>query len=65
MFNDDEIEDWANEVISGPLGVSPTFYSKHLPMQIPKALKTLDGLTVFFALLGSVHVKAAHKTLMK
>ncbi len=32
---------------------------------IPKSAKKTDGSTVFFALLGSALVKAAHKTLMK
>jgi hypothetical protein len=31
----------------------------------PKIEKKNDNLTVFFALLGSVHAKAAHKTLVK
>jgi len=34
-------------------------------MQIPKAEKDTDDLTVFFALLGSMSVKAALKTLVK
>jgi len=31
----------------------------------PKSAKKNDNLTVFFALLGSVHAKTAHKTLVK
>jgi len=31
----------------------------------PKRAKKTDGLTVFFALLGPAHVKAAHKILVK
>jgi len=31
----------------------------------PKSAKLIDNLTVFFALLGSFHVKAAPKELMK
>jgi len=31
----------------------------------PKSAKNIDCLTAFFALLGSVQVKAAHKMLMK
>jgi len=31
----------------------------------PKSAKKTDGLTVFFALLGSSYAKAAHRTLMK
>jgi len=31
----------------------------------PKSAKKADGLTVFFALLGSVHVQAVRKMLMK
>ncbi len=34
-------------------------------MQIPKAQKKTDNLTVFFALLGSAHVKAGRRSLMK
>jgi len=34
-------------------------------MQIPKAQKKTDSLTLFFALLGSARVKAARKTLVK
>jgi len=33
--------------------------------QIPKAQKKTESLTVFFALLGSVLVKAARKILVK
>jgi len=33
--------------------------------QIPKVLIDTDDLTVFFALLGSVGVKASHKMLVK
>jgi len=39
--------------------ISPTFYAQLLQKQ-----KKTDGLTVFLALLGSVHVKAARKMLM-
>jgi len=31
----------------------------------PKSSKKIDNLTIFFPLLGSAHVKAAQKTLMK
>jgi hypothetical protein len=44
--------------------ISPTFYELLLRAQLPKAQKDTDDLTVFFALLGSVHKKAAHKTLV-
>jgi len=45
--------------------ISPTFYELLLRApQFPKAQKDTDDLTVFFALLGSVHKKAAHKTLV-
>ncbi len=33
-------------------------------MKIPKVVKKTDGLTVFFALLGSARVKAAHKIIV-
>jgi len=41
--------------------ISSTFYAK----QIPKAQKNIDNLTAFFSLLGSAHVKAARRMLMK
>jgi len=44
---------------------SPTFYEQLLHTQIPKSTKKTDGLTVFFALLGSSLIKAARKMLMK
>jgi len=31
----------------------------------PKSTKKTDGLTIFFALLGSAHIKAVHKMLVK
>jgi len=31
----------------------------------PKSVIRIDNLTVFFTLLGSVHVKAVHRMLMK
>jgi len=45
--------------------ISSTFYAKLLCTQIPKVQKKTNGLTVFFALLGSGHVKAACKMLVK
>jgi len=45
--------------------ISSTFYEQLLCMQILKAQKRQPNLTVFFVLLGSVHIKAARKTLMK
>ncbi len=42
-----------------------TFYEQLLQAQITKAQKRLTTLTVFLALLGSAHVKAARKTLVK
>jgi hypothetical protein len=47
------------------VSVSSTFYKQLLCVQIPKAQKDTDDLIVFFALLGSVRVKAAHKLLVK
>jgi len=44
--------------------ILPTFYAQLLRAQIPKAQKT-HGLTVFFVLMGSALIKAAHKMLMK
>jgi len=40
------------------------FYEQHLCTKIPKAQEKL-GLTVFFALLGPAHAKAAHKILVE
>jgi len=40
---------------------SQTIYKQLLLVQIPKAQKDTDELTVFFALLGSVHLKALSK----
>ncbi len=37
----------------------------HRRQKIPKMQKKTDSLTLFFALMGSVHVKAAHKILVK
>ncbi len=31
----------------------------------PESVKKIENLTVFFTLLGSAHVKAVHRTLMK
>ena len=45
--------------------ISPTFYEHLVRRKIPKAQKKLLDLTVFFALLGSDGVKAAHRMLMK
>ncbi len=44
--------------------ISPTFYTKLLRVQIPKAKNTVK-LSVFFALLGTALVKAAHKLMVK
>jgi len=47
------------------MSISSTFYEQLLHAQIPKAQKKTDNLTVFFALSGSVCVKAAHRMLIK
>ncbi len=44
------------------INILPTAF-KHV--QIPKVQKKTDNLAVFFALLGSVHVKSAHRMMMK
>jgi len=44
------------------LNVKSTFYAQLLRVQVPKAQKETNDLTVFFAHLGSLCVKAAHKT---
>jgi len=41
--------------------ISPTFYELLLCVQIPKAQKIQSSHQLFFAHLGSVQVKAAHK----
>ncbi len=46
------------------LSISPTFYEQLLCSQIPNAQKIVKS-SVFFALLGPVCIKAAHKTLVK
>jgi len=45
--------------------ISPTFNSKLLRAQILKAQKIHSSCQSFFALLGSVHVKALGKMLVK
>ncbi len=44
--------------------VTKGHFTKILRVQIPKAQKMTNNLTVFLALSGSAHVKAAHKMLM-
>jgi len=41
------------------------FYEQLLRTQIPKAENFTGNMTVIFALLGSAHVKAARRSLMK
>ena len=45
--------------------ISPTFYEQLLRAQIPKVQKKTVKLTSFIALLGSAHVKAALRMLVK
>jgi len=45
--------------------ISPTFYEQLLCAQIPKAQKDSQVTSVFFALFGSAHVKAACKMMAK
>jgi hypothetical protein len=52
-------------VIMHQVSNSSTFYSKLLLAQSQKHEKKIDSLTAFFALLGSMHVKALHKMLAK
>jgi len=51
---------WNRHLVS----ISATIYGQLLCSQIPKAHKNSQVVSLF-ALLGSVHVKAAHRTLMK
>jgi len=50
---------------SNQRSISPKFYKQLLCTKIPKELKDTDDVAVFFALLGSVSVKADCKTLVK
>jgi len=45
--------------------ISPTFYEQLLLEEIPKVQKRQSNNQYYFALLGSVHAKAATKTLVK
>jgi len=45
--------------------ISSMFYEQLLRTQIPKAENFTGNMTVIFALLGSAHVKAARRSLMK
>jgi len=47
------------------VSISSTFYQQLLHAQIPKAQKKTVNLLVFWALLGSVQTKAAHRMQMK
>ncbi len=47
------------------VSISPTFYEQLLHSQIPKAEKIQLSHQHLFMLLGSVRVKAVHRTLMK
>jgi hypothetical protein len=42
--------------------ISPPFYAKLLHAKITKMQKDTVDLTVFFAILGSLHAKSARKT---
>jgi hypothetical protein len=46
------------------VSISSTFYEQLLRAEIPKAKKKTENLAVFFALSGSVRVKAACRMLM-
>ncbi len=45
--------------------ISPTFYAQLFTHPDPKSAKNTVKLSSFFALLGSAHVKAVHKMLVK
>jgi len=51
--------------VGRPVSISPTFYVQLLHSKVPKAPNDTADLTVFFAHLGSVSVKAVHSMLMK
>jgi len=46
------------------VSISSTFYEQLLCVKIPKAQIDIDDWTVFFAHLGTLGVKVAHKMLM-
>jgi hypothetical protein len=47
------------------VSILSTFQKQLLHVQIPKAQKKIENLTVFLALLGSACEKAPHRTLME
>jgi len=53
--------DWAiqqsNPHLCNKVSISPMFYAKLLPLQIPRAQKDIHDLTVIFALFGSARIK--------
>jgi len=51
--------DYVGNILNSTSGVNFTTFAN------PKIAKKTDGLTIFFALLGSAHVRAAHKMLVK
>ncbi len=53
------------ENVDSQASISPTFYVKLLPLQVPKAQNDTADMTVFFVLSVSASVKAAHRMLMK
>ncbi len=57
--------DWFELFYCDQRSISSTFYEQLLILQIQKAQKDTDDVTVFFALLGSEHVKALLETLVK
>jgi hypothetical protein len=55
----------AGESVRNLGSISPTCLREAFTHADPKSFKKTDDLTVFFALLGSAHVKALCKMLMK
>jgi len=47
------------------VSISPIIYEELFSAQIPKVQKDMDDLTVFFAVVGSLSVKAACEMLLK
>jgi hypothetical protein len=59
-FQQNQVRNFRNHV-----AILPTFYVQLLHMQIPKAQKIQSSCQSLFALLGSAHIKAASKMLVK
>jgi len=57
--------DLAKHLFPQLVSISETFYEQLLLTLVPKVQKGTDDLIVYFTHLVAVHVKVAHKMLMK